>query len=69
MLKRKDEKDEDTIEELKKRMMRENELFDYVQLQEQACYSFDFNMPLEEYRIKEKEIVETIYEEIRGNKL
>lgn len=64
MLKRKDEKDEENLSELKKRMERENEMFDYVQLQEQALYKFDFNMPLDVYKIIEKNIVQKIYVEM-----
>lgn len=61
MLKRNAEKDEKTYSELKIRMDKENELFDYPQLQEQALLKYDFSMTLDKYKKMEEEIVYNIY--------
>lgn len=61
MLKRKDEKDEKSLSELKLRMDTENKLFDYLQLQEKALYKFDFNMPLNVYKRNESKIVQKLF--------
>lgn len=61
MLKRKCEKDEETISELRLRMERENELFDYQKLEKMALYRFDFNMELRKYKQNEQSIVDKVY--------
>lgn len=61
MLKRRDEKDEESFLELRKRMERENELFDYLQLKAFALYRFNFNMPLDKYKGDEKNIVQEVF--------
>ena len=60
MLKRAEEKDEANLLELKKRMDKEEELFDYEQLKQCADITFVFNMYLSLYMKKEKEIVESL---------
>ena len=66
MLKRREEKDEETISKLKKQMIEENELFDYKKLAEVADIYFDFSMDISVYRRNELVIVAQILEKLRG---
>lgn len=62
MLKRGEEKDCNTVSELRYRMKQEIQLFDYNKLEKEADVTFDFRMNLEEYRIVEKEIIQKLEE-------
>lgn len=64
MLKRAEEKDEANLLDLKKRMDKEEKLFDYEQLRQCADITFTFNMNLYQYLSKEKEIVESLLHSI-----
>ena len=64
MLKRREEKDEETISKLKKQMIEENELFDYKKLAEVADIYFDFSMDISVYRRNELVIVAQILEKL-----
>lgn len=64
MLKRGEEKDEETISKLKKQMIEENELFDYKKLAEVADIYFDFSMDISVYRRNELVIVAQILEKL-----
>lgn len=64
MLKRAEEKDEANLLELKKRMDREEELFDYEQLRQRADITFVFNMNLSQYLDEEQTIVDSLFRSI-----
>lgn len=65
MLRRKDEKDEKTIDLLREQMREENSLFDYVELEKFADIYFEFNINIKDYKKKEKIIVSKIMKELR----
>lgn len=60
MIARADEKDETSLSELKRRMDKENQLFDYKKLEYHADIKYNFNMNLDEYLNNEKHIVESL---------
>ena len=60
MIARADEKDETSLSELKRRMDKENQLFDYKKLEYYADIKYNFNMNLDEYLNNEKHIVESL---------
>lgn len=64
MLKRADEKDETSFSELKKRMDKENQLFDYKELIYCADIKYSFNMGLDEYLSNEKYIIDSLLSQI-----
>lgn len=66
MLKRADEKDETNKQSLKKRMEKEEALFDYKQLEQYADARYDFNESLEEYRIKEEQVIDRLYDQLES---
>lgn len=64
MLRRGEKKDCNTVYELRCKMEKENELFDYCKLEEVADIKFDFGMNIQEYRESEQEILRDLEERI-----
>ncbi len=64
MLRRGEKKDCNTVCELRRKMEKENELFDYRKLEEVADIKFDFGMNIQEYRESEQEIIRELEERI-----
>lgn len=65
MLRRKDEKDENSIESLTKQMEKEKQLFDYEELKNITDYVFEFNISLQEYLKYEAEIIKDLLNELK----
>lgn len=65
MLKRAEQKDENTLESLKERMRTEELMFDYKLLIKHTDIRFDFNCTLNNYLEKEQEIVDRLYLKIQ----
>ena len=60
MLKRQEEKDEESMDLLRKQMEKESQMFDYDELQTVNDIFFDFNITLEMYRKQEYDIVNSL---------
>lgn len=65
MLKRAEEKDSATIDELNRQMEREAHLFDYELLEEHKDYEYRFDMLLDDYLKNENRIVSSILDDVR----
>lgn len=65
MLRRSDEKDATTIEELEKQMKNEDKLFDYKILENFKDYEFRFDILLSDYLKLEKKIVTDLEDEMQ----
>lgn len=65
MLCRADIKDECSLQELKKKMEKENLMFDYKQLEQYADLIFDFNMELSKYHVLEYHLVSQLINDIQ----
>lgn len=64
MLQRNEEKDENTIEALKRQMEAEYALFDYKELEGAADLQFDFSMNISVYKAYKKTIVAGIMKKL-----
>ena len=64
MLQRKEEKDENTIEALRKQMEAECALFDYEELEDIADLQFDFSMNISSYNAHKETIVAEIMKKL-----
>lgn len=65
MLKRAEEKDSATIDELNRQMEREIHMFDYELLEKHKDYEFRFDMLLDDYLKNEKAVVSTVLDDVR----
>lgn len=60
MLARNSEKDEKSLELIKRNLQQENLMFDYEKLEKLWDYKFDFNMSLDDYKKNEAQIIKEI---------